>query len=81
MNKNKLLQIAPINGAKQETSEYIGKIRILTAQIKVIDKKRVLNIDVYERDGLKARFFIQTKNILHMSYILKNGQKRLLKKS
>ena len=80
MNKNKLLQIAPINGAKQETSEYIGKIRILTAQIKVVDKKRVLNIDVYERDGLKARF-IQTKNILHMSYILKNGQKRLLKKS
>lgn len=40
MNKNKLLQIAPINGAKQETSEYIGKIRILTAQIKVVDKKR-----------------------------------------
>lgn len=68
MNKNKLLQIAPINGAKQETSEYIGKIRILTAQIKVVDKKRVLNIDVYERDGLKARFFYTNKK--HIAYEL-----------
>lgn len=66
MNKNKLLQIAPINGAKQETSEYIGKIRILTAQIKMVDKKRVLNIDVYEKDGLKARFFYTNKK--HIAY-------------
>lgn len=64
MNKNKLLEIPLIEGSDEVMSEYIGNIRIMTAQIKIVGHKKVLNLDVYEKEGLKARFFYTGKERL-----------------
>ena len=64
MNKNKLLEFPLIEGTEKAISEYVGDIRILTAQVRVVGGKKTMNIDVYEKTGLKARFFYTNKEKL-----------------